>query len=84
MYLMPSTHNSRFVDRDMLMRYMGGGVGHLCGDAPPTTRVQSDPGEIEEFLREVDDELNTSSDSDNDSIASSGSRDSDEEYYASL
>ena len=44
-----------FVDRDMIMRYFGGGVGHLK-NAPPQQAHRSDPVDPDSEEMEVEDE----------------------------
>jgi hypothetical protein len=50
-----------FVDRDMIMRYFGGGVGHLK-NTPPQQVHRSDPVDISSEEMELEDDGNTRGD----------------------
>jgi hypothetical protein len=73
----------------MVMRYMGGGVGHLNGDVPPTTQVRHEPEEPEgsptkNASEQSGSEGTSEEDSGDDDSTSHEERNSDEDGYASL
>lgn len=84
------TISSSFVDRDMLMRYIGGGVGHLQGAGPPVARPSDEvnydePDQPSNHIRDNSEDSEGSDSEDSDLAPSnSGNDDGDSDIYAPL